>query len=142
MSMLDEPAFSSDAPSPSSATREQLLAWQGAEPGRSVVLPNVHNTNSDWMNDSHGLRGPQDVGQKRTVQAQPSDFKVTDKQWFSAPGGGQVTVTVEDVSGYAPGSGVGTVEGVDVLTFDQDLFEIYDGGGGQCVVKLKTTTCT
>jgi len=55
---------------------------------------------------------------------------------------GGITVTAEDASGYAPGAGVGSVENVDVLTFDQDLFEIYDGGGGQCVVKLKTTDCS
>jgi hypothetical protein len=56
--------------------------------------------------------------------------------------GGSVTVTVEDASGYAPGAGVGSVSNVDTLTFDSNLFEIYDGGGGQAVVKLKTTDCS
>jgi hypothetical protein len=57
-------------------------------------------------------------------------------------GGGTVTVTVEDASGYAPGDGVSEVDNVTTITFDQDNFEIYDGGGGQCVVKLKTCPAT
>ena len=57
-------------------------------------------------------------------------------------GGSTITVTVEDASGYTPGSGVGSVSGVTTLTFDQDMFEIFDGGGGQCVVRLKTCDAT
>lgn len=57
-------------------------------------------------------------------------------------GFGTIRVTVEDASGYEPGSGVPLVNGVMILTFDQDNFEIYDGGGGQCVVKLKTCPAT
>jgi len=60
----------------------------------------------------------------------------------SSGGVGKITVTVEDASGYAPGAGVMSVGNVDTLTFDQDNFEIYDGGGGQCVVKLKTCPAT
>jgi hypothetical protein len=55
---------------------------------------------------------------------------------------GMLRVTTEDASGYAAGSGVSSVLGINVLTFDQDNFEIYDGGGGQCVVKLKTCDAT
>jgi hypothetical protein len=55
-------------------------------------------------------------------------------------GTGSITVTVEDVSGYS-GGGISSLENVDVITFDSSLFELYDGGGGQAVIKPKTTDC-
>lgn len=44
-------------------------------------------------------------------------------------------ITTEDVSGYT-GGGQDFVDDIDVLTFGEDDFDVYDGGGGQAIVRL------
>jgi|SRR6516164_8547511 hypothetical protein len=56
----------------------------------------------------------------------------------SINGGGGFKVTAEDTSGYIEGGDVGEVDGVDTLTFDTQEFMIFDGGGGQCVIRART----
>jgi hypothetical protein len=81
-----------------------------------------------------------------------SGFSINTRDSGAGAGGGggggptpppaTITVTVEDASGFAPGAGVPEVDHVHTLTFDSNMFEIYDGGGGQCVVKLKVCPAT
>ncbi len=44
-------------------------------------------------------------------------------------------VTTEDASGFV-GGGTDFLEDIDVLTFDDNSFDVYDGGGGQAVITL------
>jgi N-acetyl-gamma-glutamylphosphate reductase len=49
-----------------------------------------------------------------------------------------IIVTVEDVSGYS-GGGITKLNNVTTLTFDNTVFDLYDGGGGQAIIKCKGT---
>ena len=44
-------------------------------------------------------------------------------------------VTTEDASGYS-GDGQDFLDDIDVLTFNEEDFDLFDGGGGQAIVKL------
>jgi len=102
----------------------------------------LHQINPNWVEDGYGVVGPQrQVIPQSPVTPHPVKFGI-DNSIQPNPALGAIVVTTEDTSGYTPGSGVPTVSDVTTLTFDQDLFEIFDGGGGQCVVKLKTTDCS
>lgn len=101
----------------------------------------LHQINANWQEDGHGIRGPQRAVSQERAQPHPIRFEI-DNSRGETPPGGSIIVTTEDASGYTPGTGVSEVDGVTKLTFDQDLFEIFDGGGGQCVVRLKTTNCS
>ncbi len=98
----------------------------------------LHQINPNWVEDGHGLRGPQRTVARVIARPHPIQFNIDNQRNPPNPATGSFMVTTEDASGYAPGSGVAEVDSVTILTFDQDVFEIYDGGGGQCVVKLKT----
>jgi hypothetical protein len=131
-------------------TNEELEIWQQAAPGRSTVMQAlIKERDKDIV---AGVERPAQtiVGQvsgagNRHVslpKAQVTgEFRVPNAV-FKKGGTGTITVTTEDVSGYTPGTGVSEVDDVDTLTFDQDVFEIFDGGGGQCVVRLKTCDAT
>ncbi len=102
-----------------------------------------------WKADGLGLRGEQPFDSRdRTFRPSPPpmNFVIQGTGGGSIPasggGGGTIDVTVGDASGYEPGAGVGEVDNVTNIMFDQDNFEIYDGGGGTCVVKLKTCPAT
>lgn len=66
-------------------------------------------------------------------------------KWKNATvgGGGGIgtltDVTVEDNSGFS-GGGIPSMSDVVTLTPDNNLFELYDGGSNQAVIKLKTVT--
>lgn len=112
-------------------------------PPPKIISP-IFDFQPDWKTDGHGLRGPQDERAGEVARPTEMSFGIGERNASSDPlsGNGRITVTVEDASGYVAGSGVAQVTKVDVLTFDQDNFEIFDGGGGQCVVKLKTCPAT
>lgn len=107
------------------------------------VTKALHEVQPNWTEDGYGIRGPQrQVVPKSNASPFPMDFRVDNSRNSPLSGGGAIVVTTEDATGYTPGTGVSTVNGVTTLTFDQDVFEIFDGGGGQCVVRLKTCDAT
>lgn len=93
----------------------------------------------EWQTDGLGLRGrqPEDHPQ---AKLDPWDISFTNQQGGQdgggKDGGGKIEVTAEDASGYS-GGGSSDLTNRDVLTVDSNLFEIYDGGGGQAVIKIK-----
>ncbi len=100
-----------------------------------------------WKTDGLGLRGDQPFGERGREfrpSPPPMEFVIGNTGGGVGPsaGGGTIDVSVEDTSAYTPGTGVSEVDNVNRITFDQDNFEIFDGGGGQVVVKLKTCPAT
>lgn len=103
----------------------------------------LHQIQPNWIEDGHGIVGPRrQVVVPQSARPHRMDFGIDNVSNPDPVGGGKITVTTEDASGYTPGTGVATVPSVTTLTFDQDVFEIFDGGGGQCVVRLKTCDAT
>lgn len=93
----------------------------------------------EWQTDGLGLRGRQPEEHPQ-AKLDPWDVSFTNQQGGQdgggKDGGGKLQVTQEDVSGYATGGG-SDVDKVDVLTVDQTIMEVFDGGGGQAIIKLK-----
>jgi hypothetical protein len=113
------------------------------ETSESISSQYLSDVSPDWQTDGMGLRGPQ-PDLPTAPPARPFDmtFEVQEGRASGGERLGGLTVTVEDASGYSAGSGVSEVTAVSTLTFDQANFEIFDGGGGQVVVKLKTCPST
>jgi hypothetical protein len=85
-----------------------------------------------------------DVNITSPTDAQVLTYDSGTSKWKNedAGGGGIGTlkdVTVEDNSGFS-GGGIPSMSNVVTLTPDNNLFELYDGGSDQAVLKLKTVT--
>lgn len=85
-----------------------------------------------------------DVNITSPTDAQVLTYDSGTSKWKNEDvGGGGIgtlkDVTVEDNSGFS-GGGIPSMSNVVTLTPDNNLFELYDGGSDQAVLKLKTVT--
>jgi|ERR1041385_1978984 hypothetical protein len=97
-------------------------------PDEGLILSEV---DPSWMDDGLGVIGEQTDPDWSTNTQWDTIATSEDQQEqdFTGGSGGSLTVTTEDGSGWT--GNVTEVDGVTTLTFDSNMFRIYDLGGGQ-----------